>query len=157
MTAKIVDIQFRNKQNIPWNDVEKYLKKYVGQSYTVKETGDRIHIGGDFPDEFTESRYTKKLRGALAKVKANASTIIPAMIEEACNRRWYENKEEKHQKDAPNGWLRYDSCFIMSVRGSQDQCERYNLYKATLIVRMKGHNLYLYDVIDIKKEASTPH
>ena len=26
-----------------------------------------------FPDEFTESRYTKKLRGALAKAKANAA------------------------------------------------------------------------------------
>ena len=26
--------------------------------------GDGIHIGGDFPDEYTESRYTKGLRGA---------------------------------------------------------------------------------------------
>ena len=64
-----------------------------------------IHIQGDFPDEFTESRYTKKLRGALAKAKANAAQ---------------------------------------------------NRYLATAVVRIKDGKLYLYDVINIKKEASTP-
>ena len=76
MFAKIGDVIFTNKQNISWNDVEKYLKRYVGENIIVKKTGDRIHIGGDFPDEYTESCYTKRLRGALAKAKANAGTII---------------------------------------------------------------------------------
>lgn len=35
---------------------------------------------GDFPNEFSESKYTKKLRGALAKVKANSAQIIDSMI-----------------------------------------------------------------------------
>lgn len=74
MKAIVTEILFSNKQNIPWNDVEIYLKKYVGQVYEVDITGDQIIIGGDFPDEYTESNYTKKLREALAKVKANAST-----------------------------------------------------------------------------------
>lgn len=45
-----------------------------------------------FPDEFTESRYTKKLRGALAKAKANAAQVIVEMLENAKNRRWVETK-----------------------------------------------------------------
>lgn len=28
-TAYIEDIIFMNKQNIPWSDVERYLKKYI--------------------------------------------------------------------------------------------------------------------------------
>lgn len=157
MFAKIGDVIFTNKQNISWNDVEKYLKRYVGENIIVKKTGDRIHIGGDFPDEYTESCYIKRLRGALAKAKANAGTIIFEIIENAENRRWIENKDEKHEKDAPNGWYRYDSYFGMLVRGSQERTERVNIYKVTVIVRIKGENLYLYDIVDIKKEASTPH
>ena len=87
------------------------------------------------------SCYTKGLRGALAKAKANAGTIIFKIIENAENRRWIENKDEKHEKDAPNGWYRYDSYFGMPVRGSQESTERVNIYKVTVIVRIKGENL----------------
>ena len=45
----------------------------------------------------------------------------------------------------------------MPVQGSQENEERVNNYKVTVIVRIKGENLYLYDIVDIKKEASTPH
>ena len=41
--ADVPKIIFKNKQNIRWNDVEKYLKKYIGQEYQVKETGDAKH------------------------------------------------------------------------------------------------------------------
>ena len=77
-----------------------YLKKYVGKEYFVREYNDKISIAGDFPDEYTESKYTKSLRGAFAKVKANASQIIEELISSAQNRRWIENKKTKHQKDA---------------------------------------------------------
>ena len=46
--AIIENIIFMNKQNIPWNQVEQYLKQYVGNEYQIKETGDVIHIAGDF-------------------------------------------------------------------------------------------------------------
>lgn len=59
--AYIEKIIFINKQNIPWSEVEQYLKKYVGNHYVVKESGDNIYIGCDFPEEFAESRYTKSL------------------------------------------------------------------------------------------------
>lgn len=81
--ANVSQIIFKNKQNIPWNEVEQYLKKYIGKSFVVKEYGDVIHIAGGFPDEFTESQYTKKLRGGLAKAKANSGQVIGEMIENA--------------------------------------------------------------------------
>ena len=101
--ACIENIIFMNKQNIPWNQVEKYLKQYVGKEYQVEETGDVIHIASDFPNEFAESKYTKSLRGAIAKVKANAAQIVGEMIVVAENKRWVENKDIKHAKDAEKG------------------------------------------------------
>lgn len=40
--AYIEDIIFLNKQNIPWNEVETYLKRYVEKEYIVAETNDAI-------------------------------------------------------------------------------------------------------------------
>lgn len=97
-------IIFTNKQNIPWNDVERYLKEYIGQSFIVKKYQDNVLIASDFPDEYTESKYTKKLRGALAKVKANAAQIIGLLVINATNRRWIENKDDKHKSNASEGW-----------------------------------------------------
>lgn len=155
--AIIEDIIFMNKQNIPWNQVEQYLKRYIGKEYQVKETGDVIHIAGDFPNEFAESKYTKSLRGAFAKVKANTAQIVGEMIVLAENKRWVENKDIKHAKDAEKGWYRYDCYFAMKVQGSNEAEERMNFYKATLVVRSALSGMYLYDIINIKKEASTPH
>lgn len=154
--SHIDKIIFTNKQNIPWNDVEQYLKRYIGQAFTVQEYKDQIYIAGDFPNEFSESKYTKKLRGALAKVKANSAQIIDSMIINAINRRWVENKNDKHKYNASDGWYRYDTYFTMPVKGSEEVAGRYNRYKATLVVRKTSKGLYLYDVLDIKKEASTP-
>ena len=156
--AIIKQILFRGKQNISWDQVEKYLKKYVGESYIAKNYGDLINIAGDFPDEYTESDYTKLLRGANAKAKANAAQIIPEMIEIAENRRWIENKKEKHNHNASKGWYRYDTLFALpkenSLSGSDTELR--SIYRATLVVRISEKGLFLYDVINIKKEASTP-
>lgn len=153
----IIDkIIFTGKQNIPWNNVELYLKQYIGKTYVVQEYQDRISIAGDFPNEFAESKYTKNLRGALAKVKANLAQIIDLLIVNAINRRWIENKNDKHKYDASEGWYRYDTYFMMSVKGSEESIGHYNVYKTTLVVRKTPKGLYLYDVINIKKEASKP-
>lgn len=154
--AYIEDIIFMSKQNIPWNQVELYLRKYVGNKYQIEETGEVIHIAGDFPNEFAESKYTKSLRGALAKAKANAAQVIGELIVLAGNKRWLENKKMKHAKDAEKGWYRYDCYFALRVQASEEIEERVNIYKATLIVRNALSGMYLYDVINIKKEASTP-
>ena len=152
--AEVKSIIFTNKQNIPWNDVEDFLKGFIGKEILVKKYGDVIHIRGDFPDEYTESRYTKKLRGALAKAKANATQVIVEMLENAENRRWIENKDSKHNKEANGGWYRYDVGFIIPIDHNGEAGQ--NRYSATAVIRIKDGKLYLYDVINIKKEASTP-
>ena len=154
--AYIEDIIFLNKQNIPWNEVEEYLKKYVEDSYMVEETKDVICIASDFPDEYAESKYTKSLRGSIAKAKANASQVIGKMIVVATNRRWVMNKDEKHKKDAEKGWYRYDTYFGLPVQGSEEKESRVNIFRATLVVRISLKGLFLYDVVNIKKEASKP-
>lgn len=154
--SEVDKIIFTNKQNIPWNMVEQYLKKYIGQAFVVEEYQDKVYIASEFPDEFSESKYTKSLRGALAKVKANIAQIVPSLIMNATNRRWDENKNDKHRRNAEKGWYRYDTYFIISVKGSDEQYKRLNRYKATLLVRKTEKGLFLYDIINIKKEASTP-
>lgn len=89
-------------------------------------------------------------------VKANAAQIIGEMIVLAENKRWVENKDKKHAKDAEKGWYRYDCYLAIKVQGSNEAEERMNFYKATLVVRSALSGMYLYDIINIKKEASTP-
>ena len=150
----VKEIKFTNKQNIDWEAVENYVKTFIGKKYIVKETGDTIIIGSDFPNEFAESKYTKKLKGAYAKAKANLSQNIGELIEYAQNRRWVENKNDKHRKNASGGWYRYDVGFTIPVK--HEGKISINKYLATAVVRIKKNKLYLYDIINIKKEASTP-
>lgn len=68
----ISQILFRGKRKIPWEEVEEYLKQYVGKVYEISKTKDKIHIKADFPDEFSNSMDTVRLNGTAAKAKANA-------------------------------------------------------------------------------------
>ncbi|SFH65774.1 hypothetical protein SAMN04487830_10461 [Pseudobutyrivibrio sp. OR37] len=68
-----------------------------------------------------------------------------------------ENKEDKHYRNAKYGWYRYDSRFALPVLNEKDEVERYNVFHASLIVRhSEDKKLYLYDILDIKKETSNP-
>ena len=95
---------FAGKQHIPWRDVEKYLRRYDGMVIENEEYGDKIIINAVFSDEYVHSQYTRKLRGGLAKTKANLAQIIPDLVKNATNRRWIENKDNKHSEDAIRGW-----------------------------------------------------
>ena len=74
-TVFIHDIIFKGKRSVKWDDVEKYLKQYVGDIYTINDSNDTVYIGTDLPDEYTHSNYTHVLKGANAKAKANATGI----------------------------------------------------------------------------------
>ena len=56
------EIIFSNKQNIDWNEVERYLERYVGELVEIAETGDIIYLGKDFPDEYASSKYRSEER-----------------------------------------------------------------------------------------------
>ena len=151
------DIRFKGKRNIDWDEVEQYLKQYVGEFIEIAESKEIIYIGSDLPDEYSGSNYTAKLKGALAKAKANAAQGIPEMIEIAQNKRFQENLERKHDKNAKYGWYRYDSRFAIPVFDENNDVLRYNVFHAELVIRhSENRKLYLYDIINIKKETSTP-
>ncbi|WP_302327215.1 hypothetical protein [Enterocloster lavalensis] len=154
----VVDaIRFKGKRNIDWDEVEQYLKQYVGAFIEIAESKEIIYIGSDLPDEYTGSNYTAKLKGALAKAKANAAQGIPELIEIAQNRRFRENLEQKHHKNAKFGWYRYDTRFAVPVFDENNNVLRYNVFHAELVIRHSENGmLYLYDIINIKKETSTP-
>lgn len=155
--ALINDIVFKGRQSIEWNDVEKYLKKHVGEFYTIAETKDVVFFGKDLPDEYSHSNYTIKLKGAYAKAKANAAQGLGEMIEIATNGIHNHNKKMKHNQDGGRGWYRFESRFALPIYGSDGEIDRYNVFHVYLIIR---HDLdgrkYLYDIINIKKETSTP-
>ena len=153
----INDIRFKGKRSINWKEVRAYLKEYVGDFYKVASTGDVIYIGDDLPSEYSGSKYTHSIKGTNAKAKANAAQGIPEMIEIALGKHFRENKESKHWRNAMYGWYRYDSRFAIPVYRDDEEMERYNIFHASLIVRYsEDGKMYLYDIIDIKKETSNP-
>lgn len=154
----IRDIRFKGRQHINWKEVEKYIKEYVGEYYEIVETAEKIYIGSDFPDEYTGSKDTKQLMGTSAKAKANAVLGLQEIIQIATNRSFSQNYEKKHEKDAKNGWYRYDVRFAIPIYGKNNEVIRYNVFKARMLVRCAEDNkLYLYDLLRIKKETSKPH
>lgn len=151
------EVIFKNKKNIDWKAVERYLCKYVGKIITVTETQDIVYIGRAFPDEYKGSQYTKRLKNMNAKVKANAAQGITKMLENATEKKFKENKKEKHNKNAQNGWYYYTTHFAVPIYKNETKTDDYNVYSACLIVNHACNGkMYLYDLVDIKKEAITP-
>ena len=150
------DIIFKGKRSVEWADVETYLKRFVGEEYNIEATGDLIYIGTDLPDEYTHSNYTMLLRGANAKAKANAAQGLPEIIEIATEKAHKENFKDKHNQDAKYGWYKYTSRFALPVYDGDGEVERYNVFQVIMIVRhAKNGKMYLYDIMNIKKETGT--
>ena len=151
----IHDIRFKGKRSVEWSDVEEYLKQYVGEVYIIEDTNDMVYIGAELPDEYAHSNYTKLLRGANAKAKANAVQGLPELIEIATEKAHKENFKEKHNKDAKYGWYRYESRFALPVFDEDGEVERYNVFHVIMVVRhAENGKMYLYDIMNIKKETS---
>lgn len=47
----INDLRFKGKTIEEWNEIEIYLKEYIGKYYEISETAEKIYIGKDFPDD----------------------------------------------------------------------------------------------------------
>lgn len=153
----INNIMFFGKRNLPWDEVEKYLKRYIGDIVMVADTKEEIHIDSDFPDEFKGSEDTKRVQGANAKAKANAVQGLHGLISISRKVSEDDNRKEKNRKKASRGWYRYLTRFALPVI-LEDKCiSHYNVYLATLIVRVDRKGvMYLYDITNVKKESSSP-
>ncbi len=153
----INDIRFKGKRQIDWEEVRIYLLQYIGRFYEIADTKDIIYIGKDFPDEYSGSNDTARLQGTLAKAKANATQGLPRLLETAVNKRFQQNLAQKHKKDAAMGWYRYTSRFALPVYGNDDEVDRYNVFRIEVLIRQTADGkMYLYDLVNIKKETSTP-
>lgn len=84
-TVFIHDILFKGKRAVKWEEVEQYLCQYVGEFYQIEACNKMVYIGADLPDEFTHSNYTRILKGANAKAKANAAQGLPELLKIAAN------------------------------------------------------------------------
>ena len=154
----INDIQFKAKVRDDWSVVEEYLKEYIGDFYEIEETSEKIYISADFPDEYTSSESRIALKGAVAKAKANAAQAIPELIRIAANPKHEANRKEKHKTDAVYGWYRYNIRFALPVYDDKTgKIVRHNIYSASMLVRHANDGRkYLYDILTIKKETSSP-
>lgn len=153
----IPNIIFSNKQNINWHDVENYLKQYIDIIVEITESKDTIYIGKNFPNEFSSSKYTRTLKGARAKAKANAVQGIREMLAIATSKTYCQNLKTKHNSDAQNGWYYYITRFALPVYENNIKTNQYNVYSGRLVINHTStRKMYLYDLVDIKKEASNP-
>lgn len=76
-------------------------------------------------------------------------------MEIAVGKHFRENNDKRHVRDAKFGWYRYDSRFALPVYGEDGEVERYNVFHASMLIRHAADGkLYLYDILDIKKETS---
>ena len=153
----INDIRFKSRRSICWDDIEIYLKEYIGKYFEISETAEKIYIGSDFPDEFTHSNDTKSLKGANEKAKANMITTIEGLVQIATNKNEYPDYDRKHKSKAKYGWYRYDTRFGIPVYNESGELLRYNIFSTRMLVRCdKDGKLYLYDFVRTKKETSKP-
>ena len=155
-TVFIHDVIFAGKRSVNWEEVEIYLKQYIGDVYVIEDSNEIIYIGNDLPDEYAHSNYSRILKGTNAKAKANAVQGLPEIIEIATDKKFTENYKKKHNMDAMYGWYRYKSRFALPVFNEDREIERYNVFNVIMVIRhAKNGKMYLYDIINIKKETST--
>ena len=141
-----------NKSIVLINDI-----RYIGNTYEILETCEKIYIGNDFPDEFCHSKDKIRLKGANEKAKANMISAIEELIYIAADRTETEDYQGKHGAKAKKGWYRYDTRFGIPKYDENGELEGYHIYSAKMLVRRdEDGKLYLYDFVRTKKETSSP-
>ena len=149
----INDVRFKGKTKAEWKLIENVLKEYVGKSYEIAETCERVYIGKDFPDEFTHGKDKTVLKGPNAKAKANASMVIKELVQIGTNKTATKDYGNKHGRLAENGWYRYDTRLAIPIYNDEKVIIKYNIYKLRMLVRHDADGkLYLYDFLHTKKK-----
>lgn len=125
------------------------LGKMAGRKATIKSDNSTVWFGKDFAKEYTGSKDTLSLSKNRKLAKYNAYDNIIDLVENATNREWMENKEDKHQSDAARGWNYYDvDMLVKSGNGIFH-------YSGKLNVRLAADGKdYVYDITKIKRIAA---
>lgn len=146
----LVENQMTKAQLSNYQTVADYIAEHIGEAYTILESGQKVYIGKDLPNEYTQSQYTKRiLQTSKLTAKNKAVSNLGEMIEIASNRRW-EKTRHAENKDAPYGMYRYDTTFAFPVQGGA----RYKAFDAELVIRNASDGKkYLYDIVSIKENT----
>ncbi len=153
----IPEIIFKNRQNIDWKSVEKYASHFVDRDIYIECTNDKVYVGNSFPDEYANSNYTRKLKGSIAKAKANAIQGISEMINISINKTFRDNLKVKKYINADCGWYYYNTRFALPIYNDNVKTNEYCIYSGRIVINCsKSGRLFLYDIVDIKKEARNP-
>ena len=93
----------------------------------------------------------------MEKIKVIADEKGIPVVVIASNKRARENYKVKHKYDAKNGWYYYSVRFALPIYKDEIQTNEYNVYSGRILVNCTNSGrMYLYDLVDIKKEASNP-
>ena len=138
-------------------------EKYMIELYRRSDTESRRRMISylallDVCKQINDSARSKKQQRNVSVIQdIDGNNIVVINDIRFKGKHFRENKESKHWRNAMYGWYRYDSRFAIPVYRDDEEVERYNIFHASLIVRYsEDGKLYLYDVIDIKKETSNP-
>lgn len=141
---------FKNTDNKSISKVIKeYLEDYIGDVYTIIESGQKVYLGKDLPKEYAYSKSFRSLPTSKKLAKGRAASNLKEIIENSANRKWEPNKKEKHNIDAKYGFYKYDTIF------SFDYNNKEKIYNATILIRNDTNGKkYLYDIINIKLQKN---
>ena len=150
-TYVMVENAMTNAQLKDHQAIADYIAEHIGEVYTIIESGQRVYIGKDLPNEYTHSKYTQRIaNSAKQRAKNRAVSNLGEMVEIATNRRW-EKTRHPNNKDAAYGMYRYDTTFAFPVKGENGV---YRAYDAELLIRnASGGRKYLYDIVSIKENT----
>lgn len=147
----MVENTMTNAELKNYQTIANYIAQHIGEVYTIIESGQKVYVGEDLPNEYTHSRYTQNiLNSNRHKAKNKAVSNLGEMIEIATNRRW-EKTKHTHNKDAAYGMYRYDTTFAFPIQGTP---QTYKAYDAELLIRNASDGKkYLYDIVAIRENT----
>lgn len=145
--VKIQENIFENSQGQSIKKaIKDYLTQHIGEYYSIIESGQKVYLGEELPNEYAYSEYSKKLPTNKLLAKGRASSNLQEIIENASNRQWSKNTKSKHNQDAKYGFYKYDTKFSFDVNGKEQ------IYSGTILIRNDANGKkYLYDILNIKK------
>jgi hypothetical protein len=128
------------------NTIKEYLEKHIGEYADIIESGQRVYLGKDLPNEYTHSKNSESLSTQRILAKGRAVSGIKEIISTATNRQWKANNKEKHSIDAKYGFYKYDTKFSFNINNKE------YIYSGKILIRNDANGKkYLYDILNIKK------
>lgn len=129
--------------------IHDYLVQHIGEYYYILESGQKVYLGKDLPNEYSYSKSTQKLTNTQKIAKGRAVSGLKEIIENATNRKYESNRKVKHSTDAKYGFYKYDTTF------SFEHNEKEQIYSGSIVIRNDANGKkYLYDITKIKKIGS---